>query len=299
MIELAAIVVDSLVYASWLFIVSIGLTLIFGVMNVLNVAHGSLYALGAYTAAWAVGMYVNGAPDAGFELLAIMLVAAVVVGIVVGLLIERGVLRWVYGRDEIVIVLATYAVFLVLEDVMKLIFGPESYIAFQPRFLFGTVSVAGIPYVGYDLLLVPVVALIGLGIWGAIHRTRPGKLLIAVIHDREIAAALGINVTRFFTVTFLCGAMLGALGGALSAPLISVVPGIGVELIVLAFAVVVIGGLGSVEGAAVGALLVGLGRTAAVFFRPELELFVVFVVMTLVLAVRPEGLFGKPKARRI
>ena len=299
MMALAAIVVDSLVYASWLFIVSIGLTLIFGVMNVLNVAHGSLYALGAYTAAWGVGMYVGGAPDAGFVLLAIMLVAAIVVGVLVGILIERGVLRWVYGRDEIVIVLATYAVCLVLEDVMKLIFGAESYIAFQPRFLFGTISVAGIPYVGYDLLLVPLVAVIGVGIWAAIHRTRPGKLLIAVIHDREIASALGINVARFFTVTFLCGAVLGALGGALSAPLISVVPGIGVELIVLAFAVVVIGGLGSVEGAAIGALLVGLGRTAAVFFRPELELFVVFVVMTVVLAVRPEGLFGKPQTRRI
>ena len=299
MMALAAIVVDSLVYASWLFIVSIGLTLIFGVMNVLNVAHGSLYALGAYTAAWGVGMYVGGAPDAGFVLLAIMLVAAIVVGVGVGVLFGRGVLGWVYGRDEIVIVLATYAVFLVLEDVMKLIFGAESYIAFQPRFLFGTISVAGIPYVGYDLLLVPLVALIGVGIWAAIHRTRPGKLLIAVIHDREIASALGINVARFFTVTFLCGAVLGALGGALSAPLISVVPGIGVELIVLAFAVVVIGGLGSVEGAAIGALLVGLGRTAAVFFRPELELFVVFVVMTVVLAVRPEGLFGKPQTRRI
>ena len=299
MVALAAIAVDSLVYASWLFIVSIGLTLIYGVMNVLNVAHGSLYALGAYTAAWGVGMYVAGAPDAEFMLLAIMVLAAIAVGVVVGLVIERGVLRWVYGRDEIVIVLATYAVFLILEDVMKLIFGPESYIAFQPRFLFGTVAIAGIPYVGYDLLLVPAIALLGIGIWAAIHRTKPGKLLIAVIHDREIASALGINVARFFTVTFLCGATLGALGGALSAPLISVVPGIGVELIVLAFAVVVIGGLGSVEGAAVGALMVGLGRTAAVFFRPELELFVVFVVMTVVLAVRPEGLFGKPRTRRI
>ncbi len=296
---LAAIVVDSLVYASWLFMVSIGLTLIFGVMNVLNVAHGSLYAFGAYAAAWGVGLYVAGVPDAGLAMLAVMVLAAVVVGIIVGLVIEQGVLRWVYGRDEIVIVLATYAVFLVLEDVMKLVFGPESYLAYQPRFLFGTVTVAGIPYVGYDLLLVPVIALVGLGIWAAIHRTRPGKLLIAVIHDRETAAALGINVTMFFTVTFLCGAILGTLGGALSAPLISVVPGIGVELIVLAFAVVVIGGLGSIEGAAVGALLVGLGRTAAVFYRPELELFVVFVVMTVVLAVRPEGLFGRPKARRI
>jgi len=200
MMALAAIVVDSLVYASWLFIVSIGLTLIFGVMNVLNVAHGSLYALGAYTAAWGVGMYVGGAPDAGFVLLAIMLVAAIVVGVLVGILIERGVLRWVYGRDEIVIVLATYAVFLVLEDVMKLIFGAESYIAFQPRFLFGTISVAGIPYVGYDLLLVPLVALLGVGSWAATHRTRPGTPLIAVLHDRAIASALGLTVARFCTL---------------------------------------------------------------------------------------------------
>lgn len=299
MLTAVAITVDSLVYASWLFLVSIGLTLIYGVMKILNIAHGSLYALGAYAAAWGIGLWFAGGSLPAFGSLFVLVIAALAVGAVFGVLIERGVLRWVYGRDEIVIVLVTYAVFLVLEDVMKLAFGPSSYLAFQPRYLFGTLPILGLPYVVYDLLLVPLVALLGYGTWAAIHRTQPGKLLVAVIHDREIASALGIDVRRFFLVTFVLGATLGALGGALTAPMISVVPGIGVEIIVLAFAVVVIGGLGSIAGAAVGALMVGVGRTAAVFFLPELELFVVFAVMAAVLAIRPEGLFGEAAARRI
>ncbi len=299
MLTAVAIAVDSLVYGSWLFVVSIGLTLIYGVMKILNVAHGSLYALGAYGTAWGIGLWFAGGTLPEMGSLVVMLLAALAVGIVVGHLIERGLLRLVYGRDEIVIVLVTYAIFLILEDVMKLVFGPESYLAFQPRFLFGSVPILGLPYVVYDLLLVPLVALIGFSLWIAIHRTRPGKLLAAVIHDREMASALGIDVGRFFAVTFMVGATLGALGGALSAPMISVVPGIGIEVIVLAFAVVVIGGLGSIPGAAVGALMVGVGRTTTVFLIPELELFVVFAVMALVLAIRPEGLFGEPEARRI
>jgi len=293
-----AIVVDGIVYASWLFLVAIGLTLIYGVMGILNVAHGSLYALGAYAAASMVGAYFAwGWVDVGSY--AALFVAAVAVGIVFGLVIERGILRWMYGRDEIVIVLATYAIFLILEDVMKLIWGVESYLPYQPRYLLGNLEIGGLPFVVYDLALVGVAILIGFAVWYGINRTRPGKLLSAVIFDRELAFSIGIDVTRTFTVTFVIGAVLGALGGAFTAPQISVSPGIGVEVIVLAFAVVVIGGLGSIEGAAIGALIVGLGRAGAVQLMPELELFVVFAVMTLVLAFRPQGLFGRVVARKI
>ena len=298
MLTLVAILVDGIVYASWLFVIAIGLTLIYGVMNILNVAHGSLYALGAYSSAWLVGKYfLYDLPVFGSYL--VILLAALFIGVVVGGIIERGLLRYMYDRDEVVMVLLTYAVFLILEDVMKLIWGVESYMPYQPRYLLGNISLMGLPFVIYDLCLISLALVVGISVWLGLNKTRPGKLLVAVIHDREMAVTIGINVGRVFTVTFIIGAILGALGGAFTAPLISVSPGIGVEIIVLAFAVVVIGGLGSIEGAAVGAIIVGLGRASAVHLLPQAELFIVFAVMTLVLLIRPHGLFGRQTLRKI
>lgn len=296
--KLFAILVDGSVYFSWLFIVSMGLTLTYGVMKILNIAHGSFYALGAYTAASAVGAYFAGNyPAAGSFLL--LVVAGLSVGAGVGFLVERGLLRPMYGRDEIVMVLVTYAAFLIFEDVIKLIWGVDPYFAYQPYALLGQVAVGGISFAIYDFGLIVVALSVGAVAWWLLNRTRQGKLLLAVIHDREISTAMGVNVDAVFTATFVIGAMLGALGGALTAPSISVVPGIGVEVIVLAFAVSVIGGLGSVTGAAVGALIVGLARASAVHLMPQVELFVIYGVMAVVLAFRPEGLFGRPAARKI
>jgi branched-chain amino acid transport system permease protein len=293
-----AISVDGAVFAAWLFIVAIGLTLIYGVMRILNIAHGSLYALGAYAAASLVGAYfAHGYPPLASYLL--LPAAALLVGVVAGLAIERSVLRLMYGRDEVIMVLVTYAVFLVLEDVIKLIWGVDPYFAYQPYGLLGTVDVLGLPYPIYDLATVAVAVVIGAVVWWGLNRTRAGKLLTAVIHDREMSMAVGIDVTRLFAITFVLGAILAALGGAVSAPKISVVPGIGVEVIVLAFAVVVIGGLGSVGGAMIGAVIVGFARAAAVHLLPEAELFVIYAIMAAVLVVRPYGLFAQPAARRI
>ncbi len=292
------ILVDGTIYFSWLFIVSMGLTLIYGVMKILNIAHGSFYALGAYTAAYAVGVYFAGRyPPVGSFL--VLIVAGIVVGGIVGFLVERGLLRPMYGRDEIVLVLVTYAAFLVFEDLIKLIWGVDPYFAYQPYELLGRVSIGGIAFAVYDIGLFALAVVIGIAAWWTLERTRSGKLLRAVIHDREISTAMGINVARMFTATFVIGAMLGALGGAITAPAISVVPGIGVDVIVLAFAVSIIGGLGSVAGAAVGAFLVGLARAFAVHLLPEAELFVIYGVMAIVLAFRPQGLFGRPAARKI
>ena len=293
-----AILVDGTIYFSWLFIVSIGLTLIYGVMKILNIAHGSFYALGAYTAASAVGAYFAGNyPAAGSFL--VLIAAGILVGTVVGFLVERGLLRPMYGRDEIVLVLVTYAAFLVFEDLIKLVWGVDPYFAYQPYALLGRVSIGGIGFAVYDLGLLALAMLVGIVAWWALNRTRQGKLLLAVIHDREISTAMGINVSRMFTATFVIGATLGALGGALTAPGISVVPGIGVDVIVLAFAVSVIGGLGSIAGAAIGALIVGLARASAVHLLPQVELFVIYAVMAVVLAFRPQGLFGRAAARKI
>ena len=298
LLTLSAILTDGLVYAAYLFIVAIGLTLIFGVMKILNVTHGSFYAFGAYGAATAVGIYANSDLPAALGFL-FMIALAMAIGLVMGLVLERGILRLVYGRDEVVVVLVTYAVFLILEDVIVLIWGPRSYAAYQPMVAAGNTELGELVLSNYDIVLVAIAAaLAGIAYW-ALKFTRYGRLLTTVIFDRETAAAFGINVTLVYTVTFVIGAMLGALGGAVMAPKMSITLGIGVEVIVLAFAVVAIGGMGSIEGALIGALVVGICRAAAVHLVPQLELFVIYGVMALVLIVRPYGLFVRAQPRKI
>jgi branched-chain amino acid transport system permease protein len=297
-LTLFAIVTDGLVYAAYLFLVAVGLTLIFGVMKILNVTHGSFYAFGAYGAATAVGIYYDrGLPDAGGFLF--MLLVAIGIGFVLGFVLERGILRLVYGKDEVIVVLVTYAAFLILEDVIVLIWGPRSYGAYQPMVAAGSIEIGELILSNYDILLVLLATLLAVLTYWALKHTRYGRLLTVVIYDRETAAAFGINVTFVFTVTFVLGAILGAIGGAVMAPKISVTLGIGVEVIVLAFAVVATGGMGSVEGALVGALIVGLARAAAVHLFPQLELFVIYAVMALVLVFRPYGLFTRAAPRKI
>jgi len=293
-----AIVTDGLVYAAYLFLVAVGLTLIFGVMKILNVTHGSFYAFGAYGAATAAGIwYDRGLPEAGGFLF--MIALAMLIGLVIGFILERGILRLVYGRDEVVVVLVTYAVFLILEDVIVLIWGAQSYSAYQPMVAAGSIDIGDLTLSNYDIGLVLLAAALAVAGYWALKYTRYGRLLTVVIFDRETAAAFGINVRVIFTVTFIIGAMLGALGGAVMAPKISVTLGIGVEVIVIAFAVVAIGGMGSIEGALIGALIVGLTRAAAVHLVPQLELFVIYAVMALVLGFRPYGLFSQAQPRKI
>ncbi len=292
------ILLDGLVFSSYLFIVSLGLTIIFGVMKILNVTHGAFYAWGAYTAAFLIGLAANaGWPDwAGFV---IILFSAILVGLVLGLILERGILQFMYHRDEVLIVLATFGSFLVLEDVILLVFGTDPYFAYQPMTLLGSVELGGITRDTYGLTLIGLAAVVAVVCWAGLKRTRWGKLLSAVIFDREMSETMGLNVSRVYMVTFTVGAMFGALGGAYVAPTISVAPGFGIDVIVLSFAVVVIGGMGSVPGAIVGALAVGLVRALAVHKFPQFELFIVYAVMATVLVFRPEGLFPPIKLRKI
>ena len=297
--SLPFIILDSLVYASWLFLVASGLTLIYGVMKVLNIAHGSLYAFGAYSMAWLVGWYSSNFENYEFIYFLFIPISAILVAIILSFFIERIFLRKVYERDEIVIVLVTYGLFLIFEDAMKLIFGTSSYLPFQPKNILGVIEMFELTYFIYDLLIIVLAIFIWSLFFCIIRYTKIGKILIAVIHDREIASSMGINVSKFFVYTFIIGCFLGCLSGATTAPMISVVPGVGVEVIVLAFAVVVAGGLGSITGALLGALLIGLFRTIAVFYFPQLELFIVFFVMAIILSVKPEGLFGTKETRKI
>lgn len=294
------ILVDGLIYGAWLFIVSVGLTLVFGVLNILNMAHGSLYAMGAYATASLVGAYfAYGGTSFEFGSYLVMVVAALAVALAIGPLLERGLLRHFYGRDHVILVLVTYGVFLILEDVIKLVWGVSPLFVSEPYSLLGNVEIGPLFYVTYDFLVITVAVVVGLAIWFWLNRTRQGKVILAVIHDREMSETMGVNVNRVFMISFTLGVFLAALGGALTAPMISVSPGISVNVIIVAFAVVIIGGLGSIEGAAIGALFVGVARAASVHLLPEAELFSIYLVMAAVLVFRPEGLFQKTQARKI
>jgi branched-chain amino acid transport system permease protein len=295
---LPIILIDGITFASWLFLVSAGITFIFGVLRILNIAHGSLYAVGAYVGATLIIRTVG--PDQQTWLaLPLLLLAAVIVAVTLGPLIERLFLRRVYAQDEVIGLLTTFALFLILEDLMRLVWGVDPYLVNGVFRLFGRVRVAGIAFAGYPFVLTAVAVAAGVLLWFVTHRTSFGRQVTCVISDREMAGALGINVPRIDLAAFVLGAFLAALGGAFTAPMTSVEPGMGVSVIVLAFAVVGIGGLGSIGGAALGCVIVGIARAAAVQLFPEFELFVVYALMVAVLLWRPHGLFGAVEPRKI
>ena len=298
MLQFTAIMLDGLNYAAWLFLVAVGLTLIYGVMRILNIAHGAFYAIGAYSCASALGIYYTAGLPGALAFLA-MGVVAVVVGVAIGLAMERGVLRSLYGRDEVLMILVTYAIFLILEDVVKLLWGVESYFVWQPYAHYGYIEINGLPYQIYDLLMVVLAVVLGFGLWLWLEKSRMGRMTTAVVADREISAAMGINVSKIFATTFAIGAVFAVIGGVVTAPKIAVTPGIGSEVIILAFAVVVIGGLGSIPGTALGALICGYARAMSVHLAPQYELFAIFAVMAIVLAIKPHGLFARASGRKI
>ncbi len=290
---------DGVAYAALVFMVAVGLTLIFGVLRILNVAHGSFYAVGAYTAA-SFGLGIGAAGLSPWLTFPALVVSAALVGGVLGVLIERQLLQRIYGKEEVLQLLVTFAVFMILEDVQRLVWGVQPYFVDTPLRLLGTLEVGGVYYTRYQLLLLPATAVIVLiGLRWFLRHTLQGKLITAVTEDREMAMAIGIDANRVYVVTFVIGAFFAALGGALASPTTSLVPGIGTDMIVLSFAVVATAGLGQVEGAALAALMIGLGRSLAVYLMPEVEVLVPYLIMVLVLLVRPQGLFGVVSVRRI
>lgn len=292
------VLVDGLNYSAWLFLSAVGLTLIYGVMKIVNVAHGSFYALGAYMAASVMGIWTNNGFPPYLSYVA-LLVAAVVGGFIVGPLVERFLLRYQYEKDEVVILLITYALFLVMEDALKLVWGVDPYFISEPYEYLGNFSIGDMTYPNYYLLMLGLALVVGLVLMVVLQKTHFGRMLVSVIHDREVSAAMGIDVKKIFILTFGVGCSLAAIAGAFTAPTISVTPGLGVEVIVLSFAVVVTGGLGSLPGVALAAIIMGLVRAFCIHYVPQLELFVIFSVMALVLSFRPRGLFSLAEARKI
>jgi len=287
---LAIQLLNSLFYASVLFLIAAGLSLIFGVMRIVNLAHGSLFAIGAYTGAWLVGQAIGFGVPAAWLLLAIPLAAIAVA--LIGIVIEPLLLRPFYRRAEEYQLLVTFGLLLILEDLMRLVWGGLPLTADTVMDAMPVVHIGGLVYPGYNLLVIVIGIAAAVVLWLLIYETKFGVLLRATSQDRRMASALGLNVGLVYVAAFAIGCFMAGLGGAIVVPSHAAVLGMGVEALILAFVVVVVGGLGSLKGALVGALIVSFVRTAGIQFFPEVELAVLYLIAALVLIARPTGLFG-------
>ena len=282
---------SGLASASSLFLVASGLTVIFGVSRVVNFAHGSLYMLGAYLAYSLVTTLPRG--HLGFW--GGVIGAAVLVGLI-GLVVEVLLLRRIYRAPELFQLLATFGVVLIVQDLAQMIWGPQDLLGPRAPGLRGSIEIVGMRFPLYELFLIGVGPVV-LGLLVLLfHRTRWGTLVRAATQDREMVGALGVNQRMLFTSVFFLGSLLAGLGGALQLPRESVNLHMDLAIITEAFVVVVVGGLGSLTGAALAALLIGELHAFGILIVPKITLVLVFLVMALVLVVRPHGLLGKPEA---
>jgi branched-chain amino acid transport system permease protein len=281
---------SGLFHAAVLFLVAAGLQLVFGVQKIFNLACGSFYALGAYLGIVFVKyFFAMGGPPV---LALIPLLAAGFVLAAIGPVIERGLLRFVYGRDEHFQLLLTFAILLMVEDVIRMIWGTYPQSTERVYLAFGTVDFLGAMIPVYNLIVIAASMIIAGIMAHVIQKTRFGRIIRATSNNDEMAQALGININSVYVKVFTLGTVLGTVGGALVIPSTAAMSEMAVDLIVLAFAVVVIGGLGSMKGAFVGALLVGILKSVAIAVYPESEMALIYLIVIAVLVFKPQGLFG-------
>jgi len=280
---------SGLTAAMFLFLIASGLSLIFGVLRVLNFAHGSFYMLGAYLAYQVVQWVGTGTGRFWWAVIGAALGIAILGG-----LVERLLLRHLYAKEELYQLLFTYALVLVLGDVAKRLWGTGQLSISRPPGLTGALEIFGTRLPHYNLFILLLGPAIALAFWAVLHRTRAGRYIRAAAQDREMLGALGVNVTSLYTGVFVIGSFLAGLGGALVTPVKTVVPGMDVEIIVEAFIVVVIGGLGSFWGTFLGSIVYGQVLSFGILIFPRFSIFSVFALMAVVLIVRPWGLLGKP-----
>jgi len=281
---------NALLYASILFLIAGGLSLIYGVMRIVNLAHGTLYAIGAYMAAWLVGKGVAAGVSPALLLL-LLPVGAVTVG-VVGAVMEPTLLRPLYSRAEEYQLLVTFGLLLMLEDAIRFVWGGTPLSAAIIMESLGSLRILGARYPIYNLVIIAVGLVSAILLWAFVYRTKFGVLLRATSQDMRMASSLGVNVKKVYVQAFALGCTMAGLGGAIIVPGQAAVLGMGTDALILAFVVVVVGGLGSLLGALIGALIVGVMRTVGIMFFPEIELAVLYLIAAVVLLVRPTGLFG-------
>jgi branched-chain amino acid transport system permease protein len=273
--------------ASALFLVACGLSLIFGVSRIVNLAHGSFYMVGAYAAYYLIAHFPRGA----FPFWAGIMLAALAVG-AIGVIVETLLLRRLYRAPELFILFATFGVVLMIQDLSRWLFGAEDILGPQAPGLDGSIDIMGALIPQYDIALIVVAPLILTGLWVLLKHTRWGVLVRAVTEDREISGALGVNQTRLFTSVFFLGSCLAGLGGAIQLPKGGANLLMDLNIIASAFVIVVVGGMGSIPGAYLAAVIIGELRSFGVLVFPESTLVLMFLVMAVVLVMRPRGLLG-------
>ncbi|WP_026155475.1 branched-chain amino acid ABC transporter permease [Paracoccus sp. N5] len=286
-------VMNSVSLAMNLFIIAAGLTLIFGVLRIVNFAHGAFYMVGAYVALSI--LRVTGDTDLGFLLG--VLGSGVVMG-AIAFVVERGLLSRLYDKEHMLQLLFTFALVLVIKDIVKMIWGTGQYSIGAPPFLRGAVNLGITYYPKYMLFLCALGPIIAIAIWFFMERTRWGRILRAAREDRVMLNALGIDVKMVYSGVFVTGAALAAMGGALAAPRSAVDPGMDALVIIDAFIIVIIGGLGSLLGSFVGALILGFLTVMGSIYLGEWVIVASYVMMVVILLVRPWGLFGKADEER-
>ncbi len=279
---------NAIQYGTALFLVASGLTLVFGILGVINLAHGAFYMLGAYLAFW-----ISVSTGSFFLALA----GAMGIAFVVGLLLEITLMRRLYKRDHLSQVLLSFGLILVIDEVRQLLFGKDVHSVSPPAFLQGTVQLTeNLSYPVYRFALVAFGLAAAAAIFAVIRFTKIGMIVRAGAENREMTKTLGIGFDAVSTGVFAFGIALAALAGALVAPVATVYPGMGDSMLILSFVVVVLGGIGSIEGAAIGALLIGLTDTFGKVFFPSVSSVLVYLLMATILLLRPNGMLGRREA---
>ena len=286
-------ILNGLLYASVLFLVSSGLNLVYGVMRVVNLAHGNLFALGAYATVWLLLVYGNILSAGPLPYIVPPILGGALVALV-AFAVEPTLLRPIYARMEEFQLLLTFGILLILQDVFLFLFGGVPLAAREPYFRLGSVSIGDLMrFPVYNLLVIGVGLLTAFLLWFILYKTRFGILLRATSMDKEMALSLGINVKRVYTLTFVIGCFIAGLTGGYLAIKDTASLTLGIETLVLSFIVMVVGGLGSLKGAFIGALIVGFLRVLVTLTFPEFELTLLWLVAAAILLVRPQGLFGR------
>ncbi len=286
MTDIVAALLNSLNIGLLLFVIAVGLNIVFGVLNIINFAHGALYMLGAYLAF----TFIN---SLGWPFWIALIVAPLVVA-ALAVVLDRLVLRFIYEREITDSLLLTFALLLILNESVRLIWGSGIHVVEPPSWLMGTLTLpGGIRYPIYSLFVIGVGLALLAGLWALFNRTRIGRIMRAASLDREMAQVLGINTKLVITGVFAFGAWLAAVGGVVAAPMRAIDPGMGDKIIIESFIVVVIGGLGSFPGALFGAIILGLIHGFGGRYFPEINLVLPFIGMAIVLLIKPTGLMGK------
>jgi len=285
------LLINGLTQGMVLFIIASGLSLVFGVLRVINFAHGSLYMIGAYLAFSLSTLFTS---DTILPFLVLMLAVPAAVALL-GLFLEVSLFRRIYREEHLLQLLLTYALVLILDDLVRVIWGGDIRNVARPALLAGSVNFFGLYLPTYNVFILVIGPLIALGLWLLLYRSRAGNLIRAAVSYPEMLGALGVNVAQVMTGTFMLGCWLAGIGGVLMSALANIDLSIGMEKIIECFAVVVIGGLGSVGGALLGSLIIGVGIAFIQLPLSRLAIVFPYIAMAFVLIVRPWGLFGKPE----